>query len=263
MNVSAQSFQLVSTFHRIGHILHYGGYVLAHQFCESDWQATARVFDLLDELEYVPKTFIDVGANNSQWGGQFARQYAGIEILSFEPNPDCHPIGRCFPIALSDRSGHSSFVKRGGMEIAEAAGGFGFFELARFDSLPGLSFAQPAALKIDCESYTSRALKGFGNRIREFAVVIVEMWNHSPDKPSFGNQQADIWRFMLDNDFRGARAVATEFSTTGVPFYDMAFYRLSEPVLASPRYVLPSTNGGVEEAEVESGGRGEMLLQST
>ena len=213
---------------------------MSHQLCGSDWQATTLVFELLDEIDCIPETFVDVGANESQWGRQSTRRYPAVPILSFEPNPDCHPIGTIFPIALSDSPGSGYFIERGGMEITEDKQGFASFQVARFDSLPDLSFARPAVLRVDCESYTARVLKGFGSRIHEFAVVIVEMWNHSRGVGSFRNQQAEMWRFMLDNEFRGARAIATEFSTTEVPFYYMAFYKLPLHIHARRSRGFPS-----------------------
>lgn len=96
----------------------------------------------------------------------------------------------------------------------------------RFDGL-GMQVLSPAILKVDCENYTAQALRGFGSSIKDFSLVVIEMWNEddSHELPQFKNQQAEIWEFMLANGFRMARVIDYEYAVGSIPVYDIAFYK--------------------------------------
>ncbi|MBI5774249.1 MAG: hypothetical protein HZA89_10960 [Verrucomicrobia bacterium] len=212
-------------------IAKYGLHVLSKQHTPN-WQATGNSITLIKELGLTPRLFVDAGAHDSEWAQWFVKEWPGLEVISFEPNKHCKPMGTFHQMALSDEPGTGYFTNDvGGMFISGKENGYSF-PIRRFDAL-GIAINRPAILKIDCEHYTARAMAGFGEQLKEFDVIIVEMWNYLPtwqadhgkDAVPWNNQQAEIWECALRHGFRGARVVGIEFSTNGVPHYDIAFYR--------------------------------------
>jgi FkbM family methyltransferase len=200
-------------------------------------RGTAHVIKLLHDLNITPRTLVDVGANNSQWARWIKQEYPGLAVISFEPLGCFHPIGEVIRMALGDRAGFADMkIQRGASHITRhytavrGSSSSPAIRIERFDQLnPALKFNRPAVLKLDCENYTAAALRGFGRRLADFDLIVVEMWNDYPtsEVPQFSNQQADIWRIMLDHGFRMARAVDAEYSTRTIPTYDLAFWRPS------------------------------------
>jgi hypothetical protein len=168
-----------------------------------------------------PQTLVDVGANNSQWSRWLRDEWPDMRIISFEPLDEFKPIGEVHRVALGDeRCSVRMKSERGASHIV----GDGTIPVWRFDNI-AIAVSKPAILKIDCENYTAKALRGFGERIHRFDVVVVEMWNHYPELSHFSNQQCEIWRFMMDAGFRTARVVDCEYAIGTIPVYDIAFYK--------------------------------------
>jgi len=144
-------------------------------------------------------------------------------VISFEPDEQFQPIGCSYRVALSDRCCMGDMVE-GSMHVREMKRGD--FRVARFDSL-NIQITRPAIVKIDTEYHTSRSLLGFGERIKEFDVVVCEMANKVPEMPRAETQPPEIIEFMLANGFRGMRTVFAEFDRE-LSHTDVAFYRLSK-----------------------------------
>jgi FkbM family methyltransferase len=183
--------------------------------------STAHTIRLIKQLGIMPAHLVDVGANESQWSKWLIQEWPDLKVTSFEPLQKFHPIGDVQHLALSDSQSEMKMVSRNAYHIDD--NGDTIVKAVRFDSL-GLRIKKPAILKIDAENFTARALIGFGKRINEFDVVVVEMWNDF-DSQAFKNQQAEIWEFMLLHGFRQCRMVDSLYSIHSISFYDMAFYK--------------------------------------
>lgn len=192
-------------------------------------RGTAHVIQLIRELGITPRHLVDVGANKSQWAVWLVKVWPDLHIDSFEPLHGFTPIGNIWRCALSDEEGQAVMVeKSGGSHITAEADGINRHTVPvhRFDGL-GMQILSPAILKVDCENYTAQALRGFGRRINDFSLVVIEMWNDWDlrELPHFKNQQAEIWEFMLANGFRMARVTDYEYAVGSIPVYDIAFYK--------------------------------------
>jgi len=217
----------------IARIIKYGLCVLAKQH-KPNWFLSTNIIDLVEDLRISPKQFVDVGAHNSEIALWMVEKWPWIEVISFEPNRVRCPIGKWIQKGLSDERGIRYFTKDPSEQfISEEINGYPF-EIVRFDSLEEV-IRQPAILKIDAEHYSARAMRGFGERLKEFQVVVIEMANHFPKwhkdypgEPVIPNQQVEIWQCALAAGLDSARVVAAEFTPNGVPFYDIAFYRCSD-----------------------------------
>jgi len=181
-----------------------------HLFGNMNASPTCRVIELCKELGITPKTLIDAGACESQWAHWIVKEWPDIRVVSIEPCPTSRTIGEVIKAGLSNSGGVADFSWEGRESHVN---------VVRFDSLP-ITIARPSILKIDCEEYTYRAMLGFGKRLREFDVVVVEMWNG--DK----NDQASIWRAANDAGLQCARVIDVGWLPRKIALYDIAFYRL-------------------------------------
>jgi|ERR1035438_7311303 FkbM family methyltransferase len=187
---------------------------------------TAQVIRMIKELGIAPRHLVDVGANESQWAYWLMKEWPDMRLDSFEPLHRFRPQGVIHRLALSDNEADLRMVSRPGGDSHIAEAGDTSVKAVRFDSLP-FEVLRPAICKIDCENFTSKALCGFGDRINEFEVVVVEMLNEWPRKGEclwFKNQQPEIWSFMLKHGFTG-RLVDFPYSIHAITNYDMAFYK--------------------------------------
>jgi FkbM family methyltransferase len=191
-------------------------------------RSAGNTIRLIEELGIVPGTIVDAGANDSQWAYWITRRYPSARLISFEPNPNHHPMGEVQRIALGNRSESGNLFLAGESSrlLSSAATGTCAVQVRRFDEL-ALQFERPAILKIDCENKTAEALEGFGDRIGEFSVVVAEMCNDSecwPDHEEYQSQPAQILRHMLGRGF-DTRIVDVGYDFGRISLYDMAFFR--------------------------------------
>ena len=182
---------------------------------------------LCNDLKIIPFTLVDVGANKSQWSIWLKRKWKNsLNIISFEPNINFVPKGdNIFRLALtnSNRDDNINLVDNGGSSYISDTGTLKC-KACRFDSLE-IKIVRPAILKVDCENFTYKALEGFGERLKEFDVIVCEMWNYYSDLPQFVNQQLDIWKLMLSIGKKNCRVLdAVLTAKDGIPSYDIAFY---------------------------------------
>ncbi len=152
--------------------------------------STAHTIRLIKQLGIMPAHLVDVGANESQWSKWLVREWPELMVTSFEPLKKFRPIGDVQHLALSDSQSEMKMATTNNAYHIDDNGDT-LVKSVRFDSLD-LLIKKPAILKIDAENFTARALIGFGKRINEFDVVVVEMWNEY-NQPPFKNQQAEIW----------------------------------------------------------------------
>lgn len=181
------------------------------------------VAGICERLNITPVHLVDCGANNSEWALAFLKFWPNARITSVEPLHFNNTIGEIHRCALSDEQGWGELEYLGTKEAVT---------FKRFDSI-GIQIDKPAVLKIDCEQDTAKALRGCGNELDKFSVVVVEMWNDY--KPEFGFRnstrlQSQVWEIMLEHDFRFAQVVDVPYYPDGIYVYDMAFYKT--PLLA-------------------------------
>jgi len=191
-------------------------------------RSAKNTIQLCKYLGVTPKSLMDVGANNSQWAYWIKRKWPGIHITSVEPHPDFNPIGdeKIRDIAFSDNNlDEGQKMTSEGMSSHLDPDGIVPVTVMRADCLfLGLKQKRPSILKVDCETHTYRALSGFGDYLNEFDIIVVEMWNHSPNA-DLGYQQSDIWKLMLKHGKQTCRIVDCEWtSKNGFAYYDAAFY---------------------------------------
>jgi len=170
-----------------------GLFVLAKQG-KPNWAIGERSIAWVRNLGLTPKTFIDIGAHESEVATWFKRAWPDIRVISFEPDSACKPIGEVHRRALNDSN-------------------------ARFDQL-SLAFEQPCIVKVDAEDDTASAIIGFGDVLQQVDVLIAEMWNFKDcDQPT------KIWQAALEGGFTKSRVVDAMLTTKGIHHYDIAFAR--------------------------------------
>ena len=145
--------------------------------------AMAR-YDLLvaRDLHPIPfKTFVDVGSASGEYTVMFKDMFYNPNIISFEPIPDLHPqLKGHKPIRtvlwnenctltfnICDDPRGSSLVHKYPNQTKQV-------RARRFDTLDK-NIIEPALLKIDVEGAEKEVLQGFGKRLKEFSVVILEI----------------------------------------------------------------------------------------
>ena len=189
--------------------------------------ATSRLIDFWEEnFKTAPEHLVDVGANSSGFAFWLKEHWPKMQVDSFEPQLDLKPIGIVHRIALG-KTNETKWLNLHGPASYVGDSGDVQVPIVRFDSLQ-LPIKSPAILKVDAENLTFDALQGFGARLDEFAMVVVEMWNVDQEKVVFSNQQAQILSLMISHGFTNVRVVDTSYELTTIPTYDMAFARLGK-----------------------------------
>jgi FkbM family methyltransferase len=140
--------------------------------------ATTRLIDFWEEIfKQSPNHLVDVGANSSGFAYWLKERWPNMHIDSFEPQPELNPIGNVHRMALGSTNETKWLNLHGPASYVSDSGDI-LVSIARFDSL-NLPIQSPALLKVDAENLTFDVLQGFGSRLDEFAMVVVEMWNVS------------------------------------------------------------------------------------
>lgn len=190
-------------------------------------RSAGNTIRLLEELNVSPKMLVDVGAHNGEWACWIQRRYPSVRILSFEPTHGLSSLGTVLHMALSDEHAQGQLLMNGPSTVVMEQDHSGEVPIRRFDELEE-RIDRPAVLKVDAESHTARALAGFGKRLQEFDLVVVEMWNVRPDSgpnwKNWKNQQHEIWSTMVGNGFTNHRVVDAGYTDGHVTTYDSAFW---------------------------------------
>ena len=178
------------------------------------------------------RTIIDAGANCSQMTKLLQIIYPNPKVLSFEPNPACHPIGDVHSLALSDVNGESTLY------VAKDDYGSSVdvprpdcvseikVQTRRFDSM-GIdinSLPKPILLKIDVEGYELKVLKGFGEMLRSVDALLVEVPNDRDDSKQY--DPVELYAYLKEFGFNNSKALFSWFNGAQPPEYmDVVFTR--------------------------------------
>jgi hypothetical protein len=133
-------------------------------------RSAKNTIELCRELGIKPQVLFDVGANDGQWAYWLQKEYS-IPVVSFEPNATIKPRGEFYCVALSDCNGSGSMA---GEDTSGHLVAGNETAVWRFDELYAGTIPSGSILKIDAETHSARAMLGFGKRIREFDVIVIE-----------------------------------------------------------------------------------------
>ncbi len=188
----------------------------------------STAFNLLRSDFYtIPKTIIDIGANNSQMIKLLTFNNFS-EIISLEPNRDTHPIGKLYPYALSNFIGKSYFhVPKGDTlwgKITDEKVEDGFeidvltFEKFATDIIDFSKIQKPVLVKIDTEGHELKVLEGFGKYFDKIGSILIEVSND--------NNIFKVSKLLNDVGFKNSKIIYAAKSANGIPFYfDIYFWK--------------------------------------
>lgn len=175
------------------------------------------------------KALVDVGARRSEFASWILRECPNAQLVSFEPDVRFTPLGNIRRQALSSIGG------RGRLDFGPSCPCLDFekngpVEVCRFDDL-GLRVPQPAMLKVDAEDSTLDALNGFGDRLKDFALIIAEVANYHPNQPRLNGYARTalykITRYMGVYGYVCSRILDVgPYMPNRVASSDIAFWRL-------------------------------------
>lgn len=171
-----------------------------------------------------PKTLVDFGAHDSEWAKYLAARWPAMQVHSFEPHPDCNPIGTLHQIALGTEN--APLRLEGGKSIESYASVTGALDvrMVRFEDYASLIFmTSPSVLKIDCENMTHLALAGCGDRLADFCAVHCEMMNDQDAQ--YENHQMEIHRTLWEAGFRVCKVVDCAVWPRNISYYDAVFFK--------------------------------------
>jgi hypothetical protein len=78
-------------------------------------------------------------------------------------------------------------------------------------------------LKIDCENMSADAVAGFGLRLQDFSMAVIEVIGDDMD--GYGDQHQRIHEQMKLCGFNKATLVDAGYGVDGIGFCDVAFWR--------------------------------------
>jgi len=186
-------------------------------------RSAKNTIELCQELGIEPLRLFDVGANDGQWAYWLKKQWPHMRVEAFEPNINAKPIGNYHGVALSDVSGEGALA---GTDTSSHVVDGSCVKVVRFDEYWIGVIPRRSILKIDAEHHSARALIGFGERIRFFDLVIVEIcWDNFRSGEEFKGQAAVIMQFMFANGFTNMASVDEAVYSGRTDFSDMAFWK--------------------------------------
>lgn len=178
-----------------------------------------------------PHSVLDVGANVGQFAVAAAKTFKGVEVHSFEPQPDCVDSLKkhvrtldnvnVYACALGDKEGmatlhvnshrHSSSILPLGVHHKKAfpdAQEVSVIEvpvLTLDQKMADVSLPSPVLLKLDVQGYETRVLQGAAVTLRQVDYVVLE----ASFKPLYEGERlfVDIMNLMDELGFRFARPV--------------------------------------------------------
>lgn len=189
-------------------------------------RSAKNTIELCCEIGLKPTCLFDVGANAGQWAFWLKREWPEIIVESFEPNTMLKPLGRVHHVALSNEcySGQMIGHDTSGCVVQDVNGNT---QVVTFDKYwEHALIPSGSILKIDAETHSAKALLGFGERINEFAMVVIEIfWDNSRNGSDYHGQAATIMQFMLANGFINITSVDEAVYSGRTDFSDMAFWK--------------------------------------
>lgn len=182
---------------------------------------------LCHELAIEPEMLVDVGANDSEFAAWVLQALPSIRhYLPFEPNERANPIGHS-----KNRYALSNVNARG--EYTDSKGDRRLCQLRRFDLLLCIPLRESNILKIDAEEHSFKALCGFGQRIHEFQLVVIEVTNQCAphcDMKEYGTTALiEIVSHMTQMGFNRSRVLDTGYHHPHrIQHLDVAFWRAND-----------------------------------
>lgn len=187
--------------------------------------ALSRYVHLSRDLYKNYNTVIDVGANKGELSKISSKYFPKAILYSFEPIPKIFKgPGRFFEIALSDKVSESSFYicldnnEKSSFSESDSVKNKKEIKVKsiRFDSL-NLEIKRPCLLKVDTEGHEYNVLKGFGDKLKEVDVIILEYLH----KNFYNNQSklSDIIKLLESYGFTAFRQLDYNDVVTNLMFY--------------------------------------------
>lgn len=197
-------------------------------------------FALTLPREKAPRTIIDVGANQSQMIRLLSLHCPQApRVISFEPNPECKPLGEVFGVGLSDHSGEASFYVPAGDDaigsLSKPASSASSakemkIQLGRFDTMieqgkiPWSELNRPVLIKIDTEGNELPVLLGMGKYLSEVDYLLLEI-NNTEDRVGDFDALA-IQKLLLDAGFNRSKVLYACYDGPWSPAYmDTLYWR--------------------------------------
>jgi len=186
----------------------------------------------------LPCTIIDVGAHNSEFARLLLLISPTAHLISFEPQSECHPLGKVYRMALSDTNGESTFYAPRGDRYGARLGNDPApgpdssrtkewrVEMRRFDSLDIdlTSLGKPVLLKVDVEGHELRVLKGFGQQLDHVTHVILEVQNNQNRDRDY--DALELYSYLATRGFGHSLCLNAWFDGSNPPAYsDVLFSR--------------------------------------
>ena len=143
-----------------------------------------------------PKTIIDIGANDSQFAHWLSKEWPMADVISFEPNKFCQPIGKVMRYAIDEHDGEAWFSHKGENSHIDDNGTWRV-QKRRLDNFITM-FDAPHLLKVDAETHTLAALRGATWTLRQTSMVVVELCSDDHDIKSFRGQIVPILNLLSE-----------------------------------------------------------------
>lgn len=174
-------------------------------------ELTIAWYDILTALELhknIPfKTLVDVGSASGEYTHVFRKMYPNAKVYSFEPVPELHTSVKGYipqEVALWNKNELLNFYipsdPRTSSVFADLSSQTKVKKVkaVRFDSL-GMKVEGPALLKIDVEGAEKEVLEGFGDELKKFEIVLLELnmtKDHAPSKIMQLMESHGFYRFV-------------------------------------------------------------------
>lgn len=177
---------------------------------------------LLKSLGINPTQLFDIGANNSQEAKHWIKHFPIVEVHSFEPNQQCHPIGTWYKVALGSEKGEGLLAGNNASMYVSTVG-HSKTKIERFQDFQ-FNISSNAMLKVDCENMTTKVLIGMGRDLQKFRVAHIELWNYG-HWDGFENQVSAIHALMHKCGFHNCQIVDSMGWLKNTNYVDVVFWK--------------------------------------
>ena len=211
--------------------------------------ALKNLLFIKEKLKFIPKDIIDVGAADGQWSKAAHYLFPDSMIYLFEPIPESYENLKnifknenklkIYNCALDNKSGDADFhlndfkYSSSILEMTEKQkSDFPItqndriikIKSYRFDSLEEIDLSKKVLMKIDVQGLELRVLEGFGKKIENPDIIILEMnlENYYKSQPNY----AEIFSFMYKQNFEKFMQLNKYTSENGnIQYCDILFYK--------------------------------------
>ena len=178
-----------------------------------------------------PHTIVDVGAHDSEFARLLLLINPAARLISFEPQSECHPLGKVYRMALSDVNGEGTLCAPQGDRYGarlrnDPTPGHDSsqtrewrVEMRRFDSLDidMTTLKKPVLLKVDVEGHELRVLKGFGQQLDHVTHVIIEVQNDQNRDRDY--DALELYSYLATHGFGHSLCLNAWFDGSNPPAY--------------------------------------------